>query len=274
MAAAAELDGVVTPDKQDVAGYHLVLNGLGLRTYSILRVHIYVAGLYLERRTIDPNAILGSSQPKLLRFVFIARRGRGGCPEVLAGGTGSELPRTMPFASGQYCSVFGRHSVSSQRRREHPAVHRPRCGVFHQWAISGSHSQPRLEAGHSFHFYRAEPDFRRGEGGTAWCAGLRRRGIRGGSGAKDAAQPHGFRPLRITAKFRPSGGPNMGPRWRTARRWSPRQRMAPAARRASAVHYPLSRTCRRGRPVGCIRLLAPAAGRVPARWRSEHRRPG
>ena len=71
MAAAAELDGVVMPDKQDVAGYHFILNGLALRTYSILRVHVYVAGLYLERRTVDPNAILGSSQPKLLRFVFV-----------------------------------------------------------------------------------------------------------------------------------------------------------------------------------------------------------
>ena len=71
MAAAAELDGVVMPDKQDIAGHHLVLNGLGLRTYSILRVHIYVAGLYLERRSTDPNAILGSSQPKMLRFVFL-----------------------------------------------------------------------------------------------------------------------------------------------------------------------------------------------------------
>ncbi len=71
MAVAAELDGVVMPDKQDVAGYHFVLNGLALRTYSVLRVHVYVAGLYLERRTIDPNVILGSSQPKLLRFVFV-----------------------------------------------------------------------------------------------------------------------------------------------------------------------------------------------------------
>ena len=71
MAAAAELDGVVMPDKQDVAGYHFVLNGLALRTYSVLRVHVYVAGLYLEHRTVDPNVILGSSQPKLLRFVFV-----------------------------------------------------------------------------------------------------------------------------------------------------------------------------------------------------------
>ena len=71
MTGAAELDGVVMPDTEDVAGHHLVLNGLGLRTYSILRVHVYVAGLYLERRSSDPNAILASSQPKLLRFVFL-----------------------------------------------------------------------------------------------------------------------------------------------------------------------------------------------------------
>ena len=71
IAAAAQLDGVFMPDKQDIAGHHLVLNGLGLRTYSILRVHVYVAGLYLERRSTDPDAILRSSQPKMLRFVFL-----------------------------------------------------------------------------------------------------------------------------------------------------------------------------------------------------------
>jgi hypothetical protein len=71
MVAAAELDGVAMPDQQDIAGHHLVLNGLGLRTYSILRLHVYVAGLYLERRSADPNAILGSSQTKMLRFVFL-----------------------------------------------------------------------------------------------------------------------------------------------------------------------------------------------------------
>jgi Chalcone isomerase-like len=71
MASAAELDGVVMPDTHDVAGYHLTLNGLALRTYSVLRVHVYVAGLYLERRSSDGDAILNSSQPKLLRFVFL-----------------------------------------------------------------------------------------------------------------------------------------------------------------------------------------------------------
>jgi hypothetical protein len=71
VAVAAELDGVRMPDTQDVAGVHLILNGLALRTYSVLHIHIYVAGLYLERRSSDPDAILSSNRPKLLRFVFV-----------------------------------------------------------------------------------------------------------------------------------------------------------------------------------------------------------
>ena len=68
---AAELNSVAMPDTQDAAGTHLVLNGAALRTYSILRIHIYGAGLYLERRSTNADAIIDSSQTKLLRFVFI-----------------------------------------------------------------------------------------------------------------------------------------------------------------------------------------------------------
>ena len=57
-AAAVELDGVAMPEAQTVAGARLALNGLALRTYSFLRVHIYVAALYLEHRTSDAKAIL------------------------------------------------------------------------------------------------------------------------------------------------------------------------------------------------------------------------
>jgi hypothetical protein len=71
LAAGAELDGITLPDRQDIAGFHLVLNGLGLRTYSILRIHVYVAGLYLEHRSDDGQAILNSKQPKLLLFAFL-----------------------------------------------------------------------------------------------------------------------------------------------------------------------------------------------------------
>jgi hypothetical protein len=69
--AAAELEGVGMPAAESVPGARLALNGLALRTYSFLKVRIYVAGLYLAQRTSDANAILDSRQPKLLRFAFL-----------------------------------------------------------------------------------------------------------------------------------------------------------------------------------------------------------
>jgi hypothetical protein len=57
---AAELNGIKLPDTRQVAEVTLVLNGLGLRTYSVFRVPIYVAGLYLEQRDSSADAILRS----------------------------------------------------------------------------------------------------------------------------------------------------------------------------------------------------------------------
>lgn len=71
VANAARLSGVWLPDTQTVNGKRLVLNGIGLRTYSIFHIHIYVAGLYLTRRTDDANAILRSREDKLLRMWFL-----------------------------------------------------------------------------------------------------------------------------------------------------------------------------------------------------------
>ena len=54
---AAELDGVQVPNTLQVDGKTLHLNGFGLRTYSILRIHIYVASLYLEHLNTDPEQV-------------------------------------------------------------------------------------------------------------------------------------------------------------------------------------------------------------------------
>ena len=65
------------PDSLDAAGAHLVLNGLALRTYSFLGLHIYVAGLYLDHRSSDAAQIMASGTPKLLRFTFVRDVGQG-----------------------------------------------------------------------------------------------------------------------------------------------------------------------------------------------------
>jgi hypothetical protein len=63
--------GVTLPDSVDVEGHKLVLNGLGVREATVLNVDVYVAGLYLEKKTKNPQAIIEADAPKrlLLRFV-------------------------------------------------------------------------------------------------------------------------------------------------------------------------------------------------------------
>jgi hypothetical protein len=48
----------------------LQLNGFGLRTYSLLGIHIYVAALYLEHLSIDPEQIIRSPETKVLTVRF------------------------------------------------------------------------------------------------------------------------------------------------------------------------------------------------------------
>ena len=66
---AATLAGVTLPDSAQVGGKTLVLNGLGIRTKYMVKV--YVAGLYLEQKSSDPNAIIKSDAPKQIVMKFL-----------------------------------------------------------------------------------------------------------------------------------------------------------------------------------------------------------
>lgn len=70
-APAEELAGVTLPATTHMGDQKLVLNGMGLRTYSLFAVHIYVAGLYLQSENHDAKAIIASPAPKLLLLYFV-----------------------------------------------------------------------------------------------------------------------------------------------------------------------------------------------------------
>ena len=53
----------------EVGGKTLILNGIGLRSESIVRV--YAAGLYLETKSTDAEAIITSNAPKRIVIHFI-----------------------------------------------------------------------------------------------------------------------------------------------------------------------------------------------------------
>ena len=66
---AATLAGVTLPDTEQVGSAKLVLNGLGVRTKYMVKV--YVAGLYLEQKSSDPNAIIKADAPKQIVMKFV-----------------------------------------------------------------------------------------------------------------------------------------------------------------------------------------------------------
>jgi hypothetical protein len=72
-AMAGELAGVSMPDELDLDGKKLVLNGLGLREASMLKVDVYVAGLYLEQKSSDADAVIASEQYKSIQMVFVRK---------------------------------------------------------------------------------------------------------------------------------------------------------------------------------------------------------
>ena len=75
-ALAGERAGVTLPDQATVEGRTLVLNGMGLRRATWLRVKVYVAGLYLEEKSTDADAILSPERTKRVVLVFVRAVGR------------------------------------------------------------------------------------------------------------------------------------------------------------------------------------------------------
>lgn len=68
---AAELHNVKMPDTVTLAGKPLALNGMGTREYSVFKVKVYVAGLYLEQAARDEASILDSPGTKQVRMEFL-----------------------------------------------------------------------------------------------------------------------------------------------------------------------------------------------------------
>lgn len=75
VAQAKECKGVNFPDQAQVEGSSLTLNGLGLRQATAFKVNVYVAALYVDKKSSDPNALLGSNAPSELILQFVRNVG-------------------------------------------------------------------------------------------------------------------------------------------------------------------------------------------------------
>ncbi len=70
-AAAGRKAGVTMPDNITVADKQLVLNGMGLREATWLDIDVYVAGLYVEHVSSNPQVLINSDEVKRLVMRFV-----------------------------------------------------------------------------------------------------------------------------------------------------------------------------------------------------------
>lgn len=70
-ARAATAGGVTMPDTMQVAGHTLVLNGMGVRSFTLLHIRGYVGGLYLTTKADTDEKVLDEPGPKALLMHFI-----------------------------------------------------------------------------------------------------------------------------------------------------------------------------------------------------------
>ena len=68
---SAELDGKKLDDQIQIAGKSLLLNGLGYRKATFLKIKAYLGGLYLEEKSQESEKILNSKQIKRMRLLFV-----------------------------------------------------------------------------------------------------------------------------------------------------------------------------------------------------------
>jgi hypothetical protein len=70
-AFALTVDGITFDDKVNVAGKDLVLNGVGIRKATFLKIKVYYGGLYITKKTTDAASFLSTPDPKQIVMHFV-----------------------------------------------------------------------------------------------------------------------------------------------------------------------------------------------------------
>ena len=95
--SAAELDGVTLPDTLTIGGKHFSLNGLGIRKATIFGIRVYVAGLYLMKRSTNADEILDSSEPKYLLMQLVRTISRDDIVDAWESGLEKNVENPEPY---------------------------------------------------------------------------------------------------------------------------------------------------------------------------------
>lgn len=95
------------PERVELAGTPLVLNGMGLREATFLNVDVYVAGLYLPSRSRDPQQILSQDDKRFLALQLVRDVTRDEMMEALTDGMKANAGDDFPRMQGRMQRLAG-----------------------------------------------------------------------------------------------------------------------------------------------------------------------
>ena len=101
MGAAATKAGVTMADSMEIGGTTVHLNGLGVRSFTLLQIRGYVAGLYLTKPTHDPEVALSEPGAKALVIQYVR------------GASASQVHDLYMDSSRKYCA----HNTCDQQNK-------------------------------------------------------------------------------------------------------------------------------------------------------------
>jgi hypothetical protein len=104
-AGAATLAGVTLPDKAEVKGQSLPLNGIALRKKFIIKV--YVAGLYLAQKEKSAAKILGSDTPRRQVMHFLYGVSKDQMCDAWNDGLEANTPKASPEVKKEFTTLCG-----------------------------------------------------------------------------------------------------------------------------------------------------------------------
>lgn len=70
-AQAMTVDSINFEDKVNVAGKDLVINGVGIRKATFLKIKVYYGALYLVQKATNAGVFLGTNEPKQIVMHFV-----------------------------------------------------------------------------------------------------------------------------------------------------------------------------------------------------------
>jgi len=102
-ANAGTLAGVTLPDKADVKGQSLALNGMALRTKFFIKV--YVAGLYLPQKEKAAAKILAADAPHRMVMHFLYSVNKDQMCDAWKDGLEQNTPKALPEVKKAFASL-------------------------------------------------------------------------------------------------------------------------------------------------------------------------